>query len=185
MKIIHQDNLDEKFVSSKEGFSGRLLKVKVDTVVLPNGKESTREIIRHPGAVAIIPVLEDGRIALVKQYRYPIGTVLYEIPAGKLEGKEDHEACAIRELSEETGFEATSMEYLTGVVTTPGFTDEIIYLYVATGLVKKQQHTDEDEFIDIELFTEEKIKEMIIDEELFDSKSLSALLLYFLKKRTI
>jgi ADP-ribose pyrophosphatase len=140
LKELHEQNLDEKFVASEEVFHGRLLKVRRDKVVLPNGVETTRELIRHPGAVAIVPVLEDGSIVFVKQYRYPVGTVLYELPAGKLEPGEDPDACAPRELSEETGYDAARLEYLTSIVTTPGFTDEVIHLYKATGLTLHSQH---------------------------------------------
>lgn len=84
MKKFHQANLDETFICSKVGFSGRLLQVNIDSVILPNGRETTRELIHHPGAVAIVPILDDGSIIFVKQYRYPVGTVMYEIPAGKL-----------------------------------------------------------------------------------------------------
>ena len=84
MKKFHQANLDETFICSKVGFSGRLLQVNIDSVILPNGRETTRELIHHPGAVAIVPILDDGSIIFVKQYRYPVGTVMYEIPAGNL-----------------------------------------------------------------------------------------------------
>ena len=163
MKKIHQDNLDEKFVSRRQGFDGRLLKVMVDTVTLPNGRQTTREIIAHPGAVCVVPVLDDGSIIFVKQYRYAVGSVLYELPAGKLDHpNEDPLDCAKRELSEETGYE-------------PGFTDEVIHLYLAKGLKKFNQHTDEDEFIDIEVVKPEEVRRMLLDGEIFDAKTLSAL----------
>ena len=144
MKKFHQANLDETFISSKVGFSGRLLQVNIDTVTLPNGRETTRELIHHPGAVAIVPILDDGRMIFVKQYRYPVGTVMYEIPAGKLDPGEEPDVCAARELSEETGYSAQAWQKLTSIVTTPGFTDEVIHLYAARGLEKHAQHTDED-----------------------------------------
>ena len=170
MKKIHQDNLDEKFVSRRQGFDGRLLKVMVDTVTLPN------EIIAHPGAVCVVPVLDDGSIIFVKQYRYAVGSVLYELPAGKLDHpNEDPLDCAKRELSEETGYEAAEWQKLTSIVTTPGFTDEVIHIYLARGLKKFDQHTDEDEFIDIEAIKPEEVRRMLLDEEIFDAKTLSAL----------
>ena len=176
MKKIHQDNLDEKFVSRRQGFDGRLLKVMVDTVTLPNGRQTTREIIAHPGAVCVVPVLDDGSIIFVKQYRYAVGSVLYELPAGKLDHQnEDPLDCAKRELSEETGYEAAEWRKLTSIVTTPGFTDEVIHLYLARGLKKFDQHTDEDEFIDIEAIKPEEVRQMLLDEEIFDAKTLSAL----------
>ena len=202
MKKIHQENLDEKFVSRKQGFDGRLLKVMVDTVTLPNGRETTREIIAHPGAVCVVPVLEDGSIIFVKQYRYAVGSVLYELPAGKLDkpdedpldcakrelpaGKldkpdEDPLDCAKRELSEETGYTAKNWQKLTSIVTTPGFTDEVIHLYAATGLEKFNQHTDEDEFIDIAALKPAEVRAMLQNEEIFDAKTLSALCMMLLQ----
>ena len=184
MKKIHQENLDEKFVSRKQGFDGRLLKVMVDTVTLPNGKETTREIIAHPGAVCVVPVLEDGSIIFVKQYRYAVGSVLYELPAGKLDKPdEDPLDCAKRELSEETGYTAKNWQKLTSIVTTPGFTDEVIHLYAATGLEKFNQHTDEDEFIDIAALKPAEVRAMLQNEEIFDAKTLSALCMMLLQNQ--
>jgi len=185
MKKIHQVNLDEKLISSRVGFIGKLLKVQIATVTLPNGKESTRETIKHPGAVGILPVLEDGSMVFVKQYRYPVGTVLYEIPAGKLEPGEDPDECAPRELSEETGYMAKEWKHLTSIVTTPGFTDEVIHLYLAKGLTKAKQHTDEDEFIDIVVFSPDQVKKMVLEEDIFDAKTLSALLLYYICEQNV
>jgi len=119
----------EKHVSTETVFDGKLLKIAVDKVILPDGREAVRELVHHPGAVAILPVLEDGSIVFVKQYRYPLDSILYEIPAGKLEINEDPLKCATRELSEETGYSASKWSKLTTIATTPGFTDEIIHLY--------------------------------------------------------
>ena len=181
MKIMHDQRLDEEKLSSERGFDGRLLHVDIDRVKLPSGRITTRETIKHPGAVGILPVHTDGRITLVKQYRYPVHSVLYEIPAGKLENCENITDCAKRELSEETGLTADEWTYLTSVVTTPGFTDEVIHLYVAKGLHEGAQHPDPDEFLDVETFTPDQVREMVLKEELFDAKSLSALLLYLIK----
>lgn len=156
MKKFHQANLDETFICSKVGFSGRLLQVNIDSVILPNGRETTRELIHHPGAVAIVPILDDGSIIFVKQYRYPVGTVMYEIPAGKLDPGEEPDVCAERELSEETGYSAKEWQRLTSIVTTPGFTDE-------------------DEFIDVVKLTPQQVREMVLEGDIFDSKTLSAL----------
>ncbi len=177
IKKFHEPELDENFISNERVFSGRLLKVELDHVRLPNGGESTREYIRHPGAVAIVPVLEDGSIVLVKQCRYPLDTVMWEIPAGKLDhgDSEDPLECAKRELSEETGYAAKHWQKLIAIATTPGFSDEIIYLYKAWGLTAHSQHTDEDEFIGVAAFTPQQIKNMILNGELFDAKTLCAL----------
>lgn len=112
--------------------------MNIDSVILPNGRETTRELIHHPGAVAIVPILDDGSIIFVKQYRYPVGTVMYEIPAGKLDPGEEPDVCAERELSEETGYSAKEWQRLTSIVTTPGFTDEVIHLYAARRFGKTQ-----------------------------------------------
>lgn len=179
LKKFHEPVLDESYVegSNEEVFSGRLLKVQRDHVTLPNGNDTTREYIRHPGAVAIVPVLDDGRVVLVKQCRYPLGTLLWEIPAGKLDHgeAEDPDECAKRELSEETGYDAAHWQRLVSIATTPGFSDEIIHLYKAWGLQEYAQHTDEDEFIGVQAFLPEQLKKMIAEGELYDAKTLCAL----------
>ena len=200
LKKFHEAALDEIYVpgSNEEVFSGRLLKVQRDHVTLPNGNDTTREYIRHPGAVAIVqgrqaaagcrnsrlqcagaivPVLADGSGVLVKQCRYPLGTLLWEIPAGKLDHgpEEDTLECAKRELSEETGYDAGHWEKLTSIATTPGLSDEIIHLYKAWGLQKFAQHTDEDEFIGVQAFTPAELRRMVADGELYDAKTLCAL----------
>lgn len=179
LKKFHEAALDEIYVegSNEEVFSGRLLKVQRDHVTLPNGNDTTREYIHHPGAVAIVPVLPDGRVVLVKQCRYPLKTLLWEIPAGKLDHgeAEDADECARRELSEETGYEAEHWQRLVSIATTPGFSDEIIHLYKAWGLKQYAQHTDEDEFIGVAAFTADELKKMITDGELYDAKTLCAL----------
>lgn len=175
VKKISDPALDEVFVSTKPAFDGRLLHVHVDTVRLPNGNITTREMADHQGAIAVVPVLPDGSIIFVKQFRYPMGTVMYEIPAGKIDPGEDKDACAVRELSEETGYEADNWHYLGAIATTPGFTNEVIYLYAATGLHRHAQHTDEDEFISVEVIAKERILPMIKEGLLYDAKTLAAL----------
>ena len=172
LKKMSDPALDETFVSSKPAFDGRLLHVHVDTVRLPNGRTTTREMADHQGAIAVVPILPDGSIIFVKQFRYPMGTVMYEIPAGKIDPED---VCAVRELSEETGYEADHWEYLGVIATTPGFTNEVIYLYAATGLHRHAQHTDPDEFIAVEAIPKEKLLSMIEDGTLYDGKSLAAL----------
>ena len=160
LKKMSDPALDETFVSSKPAFDGRLLHVHVDTVRLPNGRTTTREMADHQGAIAVVPILPDGSIIFVKQFRYPMGTVMYEIPAGKIDPGED---------------EADHWEYLGVIATTPGFTNEVIYLYAATGLHRHEQHTDPDEFITVEAIPKEKLLSMIEDGTLYDGKSLAAL----------
>ena len=183
MKTLHDDRLDEKQLSTRTAFEGRLLHLFVDKVGLPNGNESTREYILHQGAVGILSVLEDGSMVFVKQFRYPVHSVIYEIPAGKLEKGEEILPSAQRELSEETGLTADHWTRMTSIVTTPGFTNETIHLFLATGLHKGEMHPDADEFLQVEVIPEEKVKQMVLSEDIFDAKTLSALLLYFLTKK--
>lgn len=168
-------NLDEKFVKSTFVYDGRLLKVYADTVTLPNGREAGREVVRHPGAVAVVPVLEDGRIVMVRQYRYPVGGTLLEIPAGKLDPGESPDHCVMRELSEETGYIAGRTRKLTAIHTAPGFSDELIHIYLADNLKMTQQHTDEDEFINVEIYTKEELKDMVNSGVITDAKTIVGL----------
>lgn len=171
------DHLTEKFLDSKIVFDGNLLKVYRDRVELPNSKEASREFIRHPGAVAVVPITADGKIVLVKQYRYPLGKVILEVPAGKLDQGESPDDCARRELEEETGYVAKNLRLLSSIYTTPGFTDEIIHLYVAEELTLALQCPDEDEFLDVKVYSKAEVKAMIQDGTLTDAKSMLALLL--------
>lgn len=183
LKKMHDPELEESRLDSRPAFEGRMLKVFVDTAKLPNGRTSTRELVRHPGAAAVVAVLPDGRVLLERQYRYAMGTVMYEVPAGKLDPGEDPEHCARRELSEETGYKADHWEYLTTIATTPGFTDEVIHLYLATGLHRFAQHLDPDEVIKMDALTPEEIRKAVADGTLYDAKSLAALgFLALLKK---
>lgn len=170
--------LTEKLIRSKEVYHGHMIHLRKDEVELPNGKLAGREVVVHPGAVAIVPVRPDGKIVLVRQYRHPVGEELLEIPAGKLDAGELPDDCAKRELSEETGYEAGKFTFLTRIFTAPGFTDEAISLYVAEDLIEKNQHPDEDEFLNVEVYTKQEVKEMIADGRLHDAKSLTALLMY-------
>ncbi len=172
------EELTEIEISSENIFDGVLLHVKRDYVKLPNGKTSVREWITHPGASAVIPYFEDGTILLVKQYRYPIKKVTYEIPAGKMDVKgEDPIECAKRELSEETGYCAESYHKLSSIATTVGFTNEIIHIYVAEKLKSGAQHTDEDEFINVVRVSLKDAVKMVNEGEIYDAKSVTAILM--------
>ena len=177
MELQDKDLIEEK-IGSEDIFDGTLLHVKRDTVKLPNGSESTREWIKHPGASAVIPLLDDGQVILVKQYRYPIGRITLEIPAGKLDAPdEDPLLCATRELSEETGYQAENITKLTTVATTVGFSNEYIHIYAATGLTAGKQHTDEDEFINVVKMPLSQAVELVTKGEIYDAKSVAAILL--------
>ena len=170
-------HLTEKFLASQKVFEGKLLTVYCDKVELPNGKEASREFIRHPGAVAVVPITHDGKVVLVRQYRYPLGKTVLEVPAGKLDTGEEPDDCVLRELEEETGYIAQRIRKLSSIYTTPGFTDEVIHLYIADQLTLAKQCPDEDEFLDVEVYTKEEIKAMIEDGTINDAKSMLALLL--------
>jgi ADP-ribose pyrophosphatase len=167
--------LEEKFIKSEQIFDGKLLKVFRDTVRLPDGSEAIREWIKHPGAVAAVPVLPDGRIILVKQYRYPMEEVTLEIPAGKLEIGENPDEAVLRELKEESGYTAESIELIATIATTVAFSNERIRLYIAKNLTAGEQCTDEDEFINVELHTLDELMEMIRKGTLYDAKTVTAL----------
>jgi ADP-ribose pyrophosphatase len=170
-------HLRETLLDSVPIFAGKVIKLRVDSVVLPDGKKSTREVVEHPGAVAIVPVLPDQKIVLVKQYRHPVGEVTWEIPAGKIDAKEEPAVCAQRELEEETGYRTAELIKVTAFFTAPGFTDEIMHLFIARGLKQTAQQTDHDEFIDISVMPHAKALEMIKLGEIKDAKSIIGILM--------
>lgn len=142
-------HLDEKTLSSEQKFDGIVVKLFVDTVELEDGRTATREVIKHPGGVCVVPVDNEGNIYMVKQFRYPFATQLLEIPAGKLEYGEDHRTCGLRELKEEIGAEAGSFEYMGCLYPTVAYDTEIIHMYLARDLSFGDRHLDQDEFIDV------------------------------------
>lgn len=136
-------------MTSKTVYSGRIVKLNLETVTLPNGHRMDLEVIHHPGAAAVVPLRPDGSVLLVRQFRHAAGGYLLEIPAGTLNPGEDPRACALRELEEETGHCAGRLDFLLTVFTTPGFTDEVIHLYRATDLTLGTQALAEDEVLDL------------------------------------
>ncbi|GAA4709620.1 NUDIX hydrolase [Brevibacillus fulvus] len=170
-----QNDLQEKTVTTKQIFSGKVIQVQIDEVLLPNGKTSTREIVRHPGAVAVLPLTADGKMIVVRQFRKPLERTIVEIPAGKLEKGEDPLVCAHRELEEETGYQADSMEHLSSFYTSPGFADEILHLYIATGLRPGPARPDEDEFVETMAITLAEAKNLHQQGEIRDAKTVLAL----------
>lgn len=173
---MNDEMLIEKKVSSEYIFDGRLLQVYRDTIELPNGKPATREYIKHQGAVAVVPVTDEGEIIAVRQYRYPVGKVTIEIPAGKLDKGEEPLDAAKRELSEETGVESADIEYIGGLYPSVAYTDEIIHMYVAKNLKYGQMHTDADEFLEVVRIRIDDFVDMILKGEIMDSKTQAAVL---------
>jgi ADP-ribose pyrophosphatase len=168
-------------LSSRRVYTGRVINVDIDVVRFPNGSTGEVEMVRHPGASAVIPFLSDPhsgdpQILLIKQYRYAANEFIYEIPAGKLDGPEDPKVCAARELREETGCTAERIEHLYTFFTTPGFTDERIYAFMATGLSRGEVAHEKDEFMSLETVTLSKALELIKTGELKDAKSALAIL---------
>jgi ADP-ribose pyrophosphatase len=166
-----------RILSQALAFDGKLIKVRVDKVIEPSGMEVTREIIEHPGAVCIVARPDPESVLLIRQYRHAAGSVLLEIPAGGLHENEDPREAAIRELEEETGYRARNVVERARFWTTPGFTTELMYLYEAVDLTKTKTNPDEDEVIEVEVFSREETLRMIEDGRIQDAKSLLGLLM--------
>ena len=169
-------DLTEHFVSSEVVFDGKLLEVRRDVVRLPDGGQATREYIRHPGAVAIVPLFDDGRVLLERQFRYPHRREFIEIPAGKLEPGEPHLDTAKRELLEETGYVAAEWKRLGLIHTSIAYTDEAIELYLARKLEKRSRKLDAGEFLETLSVPYDEALAMVRDGRITDSKSVCALL---------
>jgi ADP-ribose pyrophosphatase len=162
-------------------YTGRVVRLDVDTVRFPDGSTGQLELIRHPGAAAIVPCASDPpgadpTILLIRQYRYATGGQLWEVPAGTLDPGEDPEACARRELLEETGVTAARLQRLTSIWTTPGFTNEVIHLYLATGLTSGEPSRERDEFIEVVPQPLSRVLALIRDGEIRDAKTVAAIL---------
>ncbi|MDE7163757.1 MAG: NUDIX hydrolase [Clostridia bacterium] len=169
-------NFKEEKLSSRVVYDGKILRLEVDKVRLPDGSESVRECVRHSGGAAVLLIVEN-KIALVKQYRYLYGKEIYEIPAGKMEAGEDPAVAALRECEEETGYRA-QVKHLLDIYPSPGYTDEIIHIYLAECGEFKGQHTDEGEFLTCEFIPLEKVIKMIESGEICDAKTVAAIYKY-------
>lgn len=167
----------EKILHTQEIYHGRVVRLNVHDVELPNGERSKRELIQHPGAVAVVALDADGNVLLVRQYRIAADRIMLEIPAGTLNPGEDPEICAVRELQEETGFKPGSIEKIGGLFVAPGYTTEFIHLYLATDLIASVLEMDDDEFIEVERLRFDQVIAMVERGEIIDGKSISALLL--------
>ncbi len=170
-----KDSLTEELVSSRRVYEGRVVNLRVDTVLLPSGRITIREIVEHGGSVAIVALNEEDDVLLVNQFRAAVGRALLEIPAGTLEPGEDAEACALRELQEETGYVAGHMEELYVFYTSPGFCNERIRLYLATDLSSGVQNLEGDESIEVVKLPLNRAMEMIGSGEICDGKTILGL----------
>lgn len=162
----------EKQISTATVYRGRIVNVRSDIAELKNGHHVPREVVEHPGGVAIVAVDEKGSVLMVRQYRYPMSEELLEIPAGKLEYGEDHRDCAIRELSEETGCAAGELVFLGPIYPSPGFSKETLYIYLATSLIRGEAHPDEDEFLSVEAVPLDTLVDKIMADEIRDGKTI-------------
>ncbi|MFF5993530.1 NUDIX hydrolase [Lysinibacillus sp. KU-BSD001] len=169
---------EEKTIHSQPIYHGKVISLKVDDVTLPNGETSKREIVNHPGAVAVIAITEEGKLVVVEQYRKALERSIIEIPAGKLEPGELPEVTAVRELEEETGYGCKELTYLQSFATSPGFADEIIHVFVARGLyqIENRAAMDEDEFVELMEITIEEGEQMVASQKIFDAKTAFAIL---------
>jgi len=172
-----------KIQKTTDIYRGRIFDVFVEEVALPNGIVKNREVIRHPGAAAMVPVFDDGNVALIKQFRHAVGRFLWEIPAGTLEPKETPLQCAQRELVEEIGCQATTFEKLAEILPAPGYTDERIHIFLATGLTPADQNLDDDEVLEVQATAFDKAIDMIMKGKIQDAKTIVGLLLARQKDR--
>lgn len=170
-------NFVEKTISRKQIYQGNIIEVESQTVELPDGRKATRDVVLHPGASVIIPLSDEGELYMVRQYRKPIDNVSLEIPAGKLDKGEDPRSCAERELKEETGLSAENIRHMISVHSTPGFCNEILHIYLATGLKEGELCTDDDEFITSEKIPVSSLVNMVMTGEITDAKTIIGVLL--------
>lgn len=160
-------------------FKGHVFDIKVDKIIYDSGNEDRREVILHNGGAVVLPVKNDGKIVLVKQYRYPFDEFMYELPAGKLEKDEDPKNCATRELTEETGYTSEKISFLGKIYTSPGFCDEILYIYLAEDLVSGDHDREEGEDgMEVYELTIEEIDKMVAEGKIVDAKTISGLYFY-------
>ena len=169
--------MHEKTLNSARLYEGKIINLRVDTVELPDKKYSKREIVEHSGAAAVVPLTMDGHVILVKQFRKPMEEIMLEIPAGRLETKESAEKCALRELAEETGYSVGSLEELISFYPSPGFSNEVIHIFIARDLTEGHAKPDEDEYLEVMKFPLEEALKMVEEGTIKDSKTIIGLLM--------
>jgi ADP-ribose pyrophosphatase len=174
--------MEEKTLESKIVYKGKIFNLRLDKVVLPNGKQTKREIVEHSGSVAILPLIDNDKFLLVQQYRKPIKRTLLEIPAGRIEKNEDIKECVKRELIEETGYKPSNIQKLASVYLAPGYSSEIIHIFLAKNLKKTKANPDDDEFIKTIIMNKRQILNKILSGDIKDSKTIIGILLYLQSK---
>lgn len=170
--------MKEKTIKSELVYKGKILNLRVDKVVLPNGRETKREIIEHSGSVAILPLISRDKFLFVKQFRKPIEKTLLEVPAGRIEKGEKLKECARRELMEETSYETSDFKKLASVYLSPGYSSEIIHILLARNLKKSKSNPDDDEFIKTVILNKKEVFDKIIDNKIKDSKTIVSIFLF-------
>jgi len=168
--------MQEEVIRSERIFQGRVVNLRVDTVQLPNGKVSQREVVEHRGAVAIVPLLNDDTVLMIRQFRLAVNEVLLEVPAGTLEPGEPPEVCAARELEEETGYRAGTLRKLFSQYLAPGYSQEILHVFLAKDLEKTAQHTEDDESVEVVPVPLSRAVDMVLSGEIRDAKTIASLL---------
>jgi ADP-ribose pyrophosphatase len=168
---------DKPLPPGRDIYDGPVVYLRVEEASLPSGQKIPLDVIRHPGASAIVPLDWNGEVVLIRQYRHAAGGFIYEVPAGKLDGGEAPEVCAARELIEEAGVEAGRIDHLGSILTTPGFTDEVIHLYLGRELIRAEQRLEHDEVLSVERVTLARALEMCTSGEIRDAKTVCALFL--------
>lgn len=177
MEMIFMKKFEETTVCSKRLYSGKIIDIQVDEVELSDGNRAERELVKHPGAVAIIAVTNEQKVVLVEQYRKAIERSILEIPAGRIEQGEEPALTAARELEEEAGYQAENLDYVTSFYTSPGFANEIIHLYLASEIQKvaNPRAGDEDEFVEVHELTMKELLNAVKDRRVYDAKTMYAI----------
>ncbi|MGI6703344.1 MAG: NUDIX hydrolase [Clostridia bacterium] len=167
----------EKTLESRTVYRGSIINLRLDSVELGNGRTALREVVEHPGAVGILALKKNGDIVMVRQYRKAVERELLELPAGKLEKGEDPKECAARELEEETGYRASDIRYIMTFYTSPGFSNEVMHLFYATGLDRGEKHPDEDEVVDTVEIGQKEALDMVLSGGIRDGKTITGILI--------
>jgi len=170
------DSLEEKTLSSNYIYQGKIINLRQDKVKLPDGRDTIREIVEHPGAVVVLALTDDNKVVMIRQFRKPAGEVLWELPAGKVEPGEDLKICALRELEEETGYYPRKIKKLITFFSSPGFCNEKLTLFLAEDLEKRNKNEDADEFIEVELIKLNEALKLVEENIIKDAKTIIGIL---------